>query len=311
MPAPNSWHGVIPPVATPFTPEGLLDVVSLKRLCNFQIESGVHGLFMLGSTSEGPELTDAYRETVMRVGGQTSAGRVPVMAAISETSTARAIAQGVTAKAVGCDGVVLAAPYYHLNSQSGLLDHYRAVKAAVGLPIMAYDIPVLVKVNLEPRTVIQLAEERTIAGLKDSSGNLETFREIVIAMGKLEGFIIFTGSETLVALALAIGAHGVVPGIGNVVPRDYVNLYDAARKGDWAEARRIQEKLYAFFFKLIRQGPSQGSFSASALGGFKSALKALGVIDHTRMYAPMQSFTEAEEARVRAVMQEFGYLPTN
>ncbi len=311
MPSPNSFHGVIPPVATPFTADGRLDVGSLKRLCNFQIGAGVHGLFMLGSTSEGPELTDAYRESVMRTGVEASAGRVPVIAGISETSTARAIAQGLTAKAAGCDAVVLAAPYYHLNSQGELLDHYRAVKAAVGLPILAYDIPVLVKVKLEPRTVIQLAEEGTIAGLKDSSGNLETFREIVMGTRHVIGFSIFTGSETLVDLALAIGAHGVVPGVGNVVPGDYVNLYDAACRGDWAEARRIQEKLYTFFFKLIKQGPPQGSGSASALGGFKAALKALGVIDCTRMYSPMVSFTDSEEARVRAVMQEFGYLPAS
>lgn len=311
MSQPTTFHGVIPPVATPFMPDGQLDVNSLRRLCHFQIDNGVHGLFMLGSTSEGPELTDAYRETVMRTGVETSAGRVPVIAGISETSTARAIAQGLTAKAAGCDAVVLASPYYHLNSQSELLEHYRAVKAAVGLPIMAYDIPVLVKVKLEPRTVIQLAEEGTIAGLKDSSGNLETFREIVMSTRHVLGFSVFTGSETLVDLALAIGAHGVVPGVGNVVPRDYVNLYDAACKGDWAEARRIQEKLYAFFFKLIKQGPPQGSGSASALGGFKSALKALGVIDHTTMYAPMTSFTGDEEARVRAVLHEFGYLPAN
>ncbi|MBI5878526.1 MAG: dihydrodipicolinate synthase family protein [Chloroflexi bacterium] len=304
----STWSGVIPPVATPFTPDGRLDTGSLKRLCNFQIDAGVHGLFMLGSTSEGPELTDEYRETVMRTGVEVSAGRVPVMSGISETSTARAIAQGLRAKAAGCNAVVLASPYYHLNSQSEIMDHFRAVKAAVGLPIMAYDIPVLVKVKLEPRTVIQLAEEGVIAGLKDSSGNLETFREIIMGTRQVEGFSIFTGSETLVDLALLSGAHGVVPGVGNVVPGEYVKLYNAARKGDWVEAGRIQEKLYKFFFKLIKNGPAHGSFSASALGGFKSALKALGVIDHTTMYAPMVSFGEAEEARVREVLQEFGYL---
>jgi len=303
-----TWHGVIPPVATPFTPDGLLDVGSLKRLCSFLIDRGVHGLFMLGSTSEGPELTDEYRETVMRTGVGVAAGRVPVMAGISETSTARAIAQGLRAKSAGCNAVVLASPYYHLNSQAGIIEHFRAVKAAVGLPIMAYDIPVLVKVKLEPRTVIQMAEEGTIAGLKDSSGNLETFREIIMGTRHVDGFSIFTGSETLVDLALLAGAHGVVPGVGNVVPKDYVDLYNAARQGDWAEAGRIQEKLFAFFFKLIKNGPAQGSFSASALGGFKSALKALGVIDHTRMYSPMISFGAAEEARVRSIMQEYGYI---
>lgn len=305
---PQKLHGVIPPVATPLLPDGTLDIESLKRLCNFLIDHGVHGLFMLGSTSEGPELTDDEREQVMRLGAQTSAGRVSVLTGISETSTNRAVAQGLRAKAAGCDAVVLASPYYHLNSQSEIIAHFRAVQQAIGLPIMAYDIPVLVKVKLEPRTVITLAHEGTIIGLKDSSGNLEQFREVIMGTKQLPNFKIFTGSETLVDVALLLGAHGVVPGVGNVVPRDYANLYAAAKRGDWAEAGRIQEKVYAFFFQLIKQGTAHMSGSASALGGFKSALKALGVIAHTTMYAPMSSFSDAEEAKVKAVMQEFGYL---
>ena len=305
---PQQLHGVIPPVATPLTPDGKLDVASLKRLCNFLIEQGVHGLFMLGSTSEGPELTDDEREQVMQLGAQTAAGRVPVLAGISETSTQRAIAQGLRAKAAGCDAVVLASPYYHLNSQDEISAHFRAVKQAIGLPIMAYDIPVLVKVKLEPRTLITLATEGVIIGLKDSSGHLEQFREVIIGTKHLPTFKLFPGSETLVDAAFLLGAHGVVPGVGNVVPRDYVNLYNAAKRGDWAAAGRIQEKAYAFFFKLIKQGTPQMSGSASALGGFKAGLKALGVIAHTTLYPPMLSFSAAEEAKVAAIMREFGYL---
>jgi 4-hydroxy-tetrahydrodipicolinate synthase len=306
--APQQLHGVIPPVASPMHPDGRLDVESFKRLCSFLIENGAHGLFALGSTSEFAALTDDERATAMHIAAQTAAGRVPVLAGIMETSAARVIQQGLRAKAAGVDAVVLAAPYYHSHSQAELINHFRAVKREVGLPIMAYDIPVMVKVKLEPRTLITLASEGTIIGLKDSSGNWEQFREVIIGARDIPTFRIFTGSELLVDMALFMGAHGVVPGVGNVVPRDYVTLYDLAKHGQWAEAQRLQTKLIAFFKKLIGQGSAAMSFSASALGGFKAGLKALGVIAHTTTAPPMSAFTAAEEEKVRDLMHEFGYI---
>jgi 4-hydroxy-tetrahydrodipicolinate synthase len=305
---PQKLHGVIPPVASPLHPDGRLDAESLKQLCNFLIDGGVHGLFALGSTSEFAALTDDERATSMQVAVQTSAGRVPVLAGIMETSTARVVQQGLRAKAAGIDAVVLAAPYYHSHSQAELITHFRTVKREVGLPIMAYDIPVMVKIKLEPRTVITLATEGTVIGLKDSSGNWEQFREVIMGTRHIPTFKIFTGSELLVDMALFMGAHGVVPGVGNVVPRDYARLYDLVKQGQWAEAQQLQDQLITFFKKLIGQGPAHGSSSASALGGFKAGLKALGVIAHTTTAPPMSSFTAAEEEKICGVMREFGYI---
>src|SRR5438067_11677723 len=229
-------RGIIPPVASPMHPDGRFDVDSFRRLIDFLIAEGVHGLFALGSTSEFAALSDAERQSVMQVAVQSAAGRVPVLAGIGEASTARVIAQGQRAKEAGVDGVVLAAPYYFSNSQGELVEHFRTVRREVGLPIMAYDIPVMVKVKLEARTLITLAEEGTIIGLKDSSGNWDSFREVVVGTRHLPNFKIFTGSELLVDIALFMGAHGVVPGTGNVVPREYVRLCELAAGGGWCEA---------------------------------------------------------------------------
>src|SRR5438874_6488543 len=106
---------------------------------------------------------------------------------------------------------------------------------------MAYDIPVMVKVKLEAGTLITLAEEGTIIGLKDSSANWTSFRDVILGTRHLPNFKIFTGSELMVDVALFMGAHGVVPGVGNVVPRAYVCLYELAARGEWSEARRAQE----------------------------------------------------------------------
>ncbi len=305
---PQQLHGVVPPVATPMHPDGRLDVDSYQRLIHFLIDGGVHALFALGSTSEFAALTDAERAQSVQVAVRAAAGRVPVLAGILETSTARVIQQGARAREAGVDGVVLAAPYYHTVSQSEIVEHFRTVRREVGLPIMAYDIPATVKVKLEPRTLITLAAEGTIVGLKDSSANWEQFRDVIMGTRHLPDFKIFTGSELLVDVALLMGAHGVVPGIGNVVPREYVRLYDLARCGNWSEATRLQEKLMSFFRQLVGQGAPGSSFSASALGGFKAGLKALGVIAHATVAPPMTSFGGAEEAKVIAVMKEFGYL---
>ncbi|TMC58036.1 MAG: dihydrodipicolinate synthase family protein, partial [Chloroflexi bacterium] len=237
---PQKLHGVIPPVVSPMHPDGRLDDESLQRLINFLIESGVHGLFALGSTSEFAALTDAERRQSMRTAVQTAAGRVLVLAGIMETSTARVIQQGQYASEADVDGVVLAAPYYAPNSQREIIGHFRLVRREVGLPIMAYDIPAMVKVKLEPRTLITLAEEGTIVGLKDSSGAWEQFRDVIVGTRHLPNFRTFTGSELLVDVALLMGAHGVVPGIGNVVPGEYVRLYELARSGQWAEAACLQ-----------------------------------------------------------------------
>jgi 4-hydroxy-tetrahydrodipicolinate synthase len=305
---PQKLHGVIPPVSTPLTEDGRLDVPSFEKMLRYLIDGGVHGLFVLGSTSEFSGLSQADRFLSMETAVRVAAGRVPVIAGILETSTPRVVEQGLHARKVGVDGVVVAATYYHVISQAEVLQHFRAVKKEVGLPIVAYDIPSTVKVKLDPRTVVQLAVEGTITGLKDSSGVMDQFRQVVMDTKHLPDFRIFTGSELLVDMVLMMGAHGVVPGIGNVVPREYVNLYEAAKRGDWAEAIRIQEKLFRFFFKLISLGPVGSGGSASALGGFKAALKALGVLPSTRMAMPMISYGPEEEAKAAAVLKEFGYL---
>ena len=305
---PQQLHGVIPPVITPLTTAGRLDVPAFESVLNYLLENGVHGLFVLGSTSEFAGLTQADRYLSMETAVKVAAGKVPVIAGILETSTPRVVEQGLHAKEVGVDGVVLAATYYHVTSQAEIMRHFRTVKSAVGLPIMAYDIPSTVKVKLAPATVIQLAEDKTIVGLKDSSGVMDNFREVVLGTRHLPNFRIFTGSELMVDVVLMMGAHGVVPGVGNVVPRDYVKLYDAAMRGDWQEAKLVQERLFVFFNRLIRQGGPDSSGTSSALGGFKAALKALGVMPNTLMAEPMISFGSEEEARVKAVLYEFGYV---
>jgi 4-hydroxy-tetrahydrodipicolinate synthase len=304
---PTSLHGIIPPMCTPLTDDGEVDVHSVHTLVEHLLAGGVHGIFALGSTGEFACLTGRQRQTLIEAAAAAVKGRVPVLAGILDTSTARCVENGQAARAAGADAVVLAPIYYFRASQAELLDLFRAVKRAVGLPVLAYDVPSAVNVKLELATITQLAEEGVIAGLKDSSGATEAFRRVLLAT-RGSDFRAFTGSELIVDACLQMGAHGSVPGLGNVLPAEYVRLYDLARAGDWAGAAAIQERLLACFYELIGQGDAGYSASSSALGGFKAGLKLKGAIRGTRVAAPLHSFGPAEEQRVADVMRRHGFL---
>jgi 4-hydroxy-tetrahydrodipicolinate synthase len=310
LPLPKGFKGIVPPLCTPFTEDHEVDTASLERLVNFQIEGGVHGLFALGSTSETALLTDKQRATVLEVVVKTTAGRVPVLAGAIDTNTSRAIDQAQTAKQAGVSALVVTPPFYARFSQAEVIEHYRQVRAELDLPVMAYDIPVAVHLKLERATVIQMAQEGIIAGLKDSSGDEANFRGVVMERNRLglNDFSIFTGSELIVDGAFLWGADGCVPGLGNVDPAGYARLYKLARSEDWAATRLEQERLYRLFSIINAATVGRTGPTASALGGFKTALMLRGIIATNVMGRPMTRYNQAEVERVRAILVEAGLL---
>jgi 4-hydroxy-tetrahydrodipicolinate synthase len=304
---PTTLHGIVPPMCTPLTDDGEVDLPSVHMLVEYLLAGGVHGIFALGSTGEFAALTNRQRQTLLEAVVAAVQGRVPVLAGIMDTSTARCVEHGLAAREAGVDAVVLASIYYFRPSQAEIVAHFRAVKAAVELPLLAYDVPTAVNVKLELPTITQLAEEGVIAGLKDSSGAAEAFRRVLLAT-RGSDFRIFTGSELIVDTCLRMGAHGSVPGLANVFPAEYVRIYDLARAGDWDAAAAIQERLLACFYELITQGDARYSASASALGGFKTGLKLRGAIRSTRVGEPLHSFGSDEEQRVAEVMRRHGFM---
>ncbi|MEV0491748.1 dihydrodipicolinate synthase family protein [Streptomyces atratus] len=279
-------HGVVPPVCTPLDSHGEVDTASLADLVEHLIGGGVHGLFALGSTSEVAYLTDEQRATTLETVVRVTDGRVPVLAGVIDTTTARVAEHAKAAAGLGADALVATAPFYTRTHGKEIAQHFRRLRAAVDLPLFAYDIPVAVHSKLSSALVRELAEDGTLAGLKDSSGDEGGLRRLIVELGGREGrregpapeFSILTGSELTVDAALLAGVDGVVPGIGNVDPAGYVRLYDAARAGDWALAAREQERLVALF-AMVDVGPEADmGRSSSALGAFKAALQLLGII---------------------------------
>ncbi|MFK4064560.1 dihydrodipicolinate synthase family protein [Streptomyces sp. NPDC029674] len=311
MTLPTPLTGVVPPVCTPLTPDREVDVPSLTRLVDHLVAGGVDGLFVLGSTSEVAYLTDPQRALVVDTVVRHVAGRLPVLAGAIDMTTPRVLDHARAVARAGADAVVVTAPFYTRTHPAEIARHFRLVAEGCGAPVFAYDLPMAVHSKLGPGLVLELAKEGVLAGLKDSSGDEGAFRSVVLgkrAEPGLAGFSVLTGSEVTVDSALAMGADGVVPGLGNVDPDGYARLYRACREGDWAWARGEQERLCGLFGMVTAGDPVRMGGSSSALGAFKAALRLRGVIDCAATAEPQIPLSAAETERVGKYVATAGLL---
>jgi 4-hydroxy-tetrahydrodipicolinate synthase len=299
------FHGVVPPLCTPLTEDGEVDTASLERLTAFQLDAGVHGLFVGGSTGEIAQLTDAARDIALRTVVRTAAGQVPVLAGAIDTGTLRVLDHARRAKALGADAVVVTAPFYVGVGEPEVRAHYELLHAALDVPLVAYDIPSNVGYKLPSGLLSALAQDKVIAAVKDSSGDLEGFQRVLDGTAD-SGASCLTGSETLADLAMARGADGIVPGLGNVDPHGYVRLYEAARRGDHAAARAEQARLTELFGIIAIPDRGRIGKISAALGAFKSALASRGVIACPRTQAPLLPLTPREREAVAAKLAAAG-----
>ncbi len=302
----KQFVGIVPPLCTPFTEDYYVDVPSLERLLSIMLEAGIHGVFALGSTSETAMLSDAQRRQVIEVIVRVVGGSIPVIAGVIDTSTASVIEHAKRAQGAGVDGLVVTCPFYVRPGANEIVDHFRLVRAAVDLPIVAYDIPYAVNTKLPREVIVELASDGTIDGIKDSSGDEANFRQLVIETNDITSFSRLTGSELLVDTALSYGADGCVPGMGNVDPAGYVRLYDLVRAGKLEEARQEQERLIRLF-AIVRAGtPGRMGPNAAAIGGFKTAMQLQGMIATNVLGRPLTRYNAEEVARVRTIVEDAG-----
>ena len=300
-------QGVVPPVVTPLHADFSVDYASFTRVIEHLIGGGVHGLFFLGSTSEVVFHDEATRDRILEHAVGVVAGRLPVLAGVVDPTTDRVIGHAKRAAAIGVDGVVVTAPFYTRTSPAETVEHFRYVADGSPVPVVAYDLPVSVHSKLSRETVTTLAREGAIVGLKDSSGDGGGLRYVISDMADRPDFFCMTGGELDVDGALLMGAHGVVPGLGNVDPGGYVRLYQAARQGNWAVARAEQARLCRLF-EIVWCGVPRTSAGASGVGGFKTAMRAMGIIATNTMARPQRSLNAEEAGRVEAIVRGVGLL---
>ena len=298
-------RGVFIPIITPLTPDYEVDTGSLRRLVGYMLDNGVHGIWTAGTTGEFAALTDEQRALVTETIVGEVAGRVPIIANISGGATDSAVKLAEDVRELPLDGIAATPPYYYPCAQDELLDHYRHIRDRVGLPLWVYNIPVTVKTVVEPATMATLASEGAVVGVKDSSGAGELLAQLV-ALGEQGGFEMyrFLGSVFRIGTAGAVGAHGVIPGIGNFVPGIAASLWEAGEAGDRDEVLR-QTALLMSATRITRLAAGGGP-NAATFSGVKSALKIMGVIDHDTVTRPLRSLTDEEKEQIPPILDDLG-----
>lgn len=229
------------PLVTPFLEDGSIDEPGLRNLVNHLIEvEKVDGLVPCGTTGESPTLTHEEHGRVIKIVVEETRGRVPVIAGTGSNSTAEAIEMTRHAEQVGADATLQVCPYYNKPTQEGLLAHFRAIAENTRLPIVLYNIPGRTGRNIEPETVVELSKLERIVGIKDACGDLtQTMRILESTRNGRKPFYVLSGEDALTFPMMALGGHGVICAVGNVIGKEYREMVHLMLEGRLEEAREI------------------------------------------------------------------------
>ena len=289
------FKGSLPALVTPFK-DGAVDFDALKKLVEWHIEQGSHGLVPVGTTGESPTLSHEEHGAVIEAVVKAARGRVPVIAGAGSNATAEGIGLIRHAGKVGADAALVVTPYYNKPTQRGMIEHYRALHDASTLPIIIYNIPGRSVVDMLPETMGELAKLPRIIGVKDATGKIERVSQQRAACGR--DFIQLSGED---ATALGFNAHGGVGCISvtaNVAPKLCAQFQEATLKGDYARALDFQDRLMPLH---------EAIFIEPGVAGAKYGLSRLGLCsDEVRL--PLTGLLESTKARIDAAMRHAGLL---
>ncbi len=269
------YHGIVPPMITPLLDRDTLDVAGLERLVEHIVAGGVHGLFILGTTGEGPSLGYRLRRELIEHTCRLVNHRVPVLVGITDTAFVESVSVARAAADSGADAVVLAPPYYLPEGQPELQEYLAHLVPELPLPLFLYNMPALTKVPFEIETVRRAMDEPRVIGLKDSSGDMGYFHRAFGLVHHRPDWTLLIGPEEMLFDAVLAGGHGGVNGGANVFPRLYVKLFEAARAGDLATAR----KLHAVVMQVSEALYRIGRHPSAIIKGIKGAARSLGLCD--------------------------------
>lgn len=284
-----------------------MDTVSLRKLIDYLLDNGVHGVWAAGTTGEFASFSLKEQLTVIETVVDQVAGRVPVIANISRPSTDLSLDMAIAAQHLGLDGIAATPPYYYPHSQDELISHYRYLHDKTELPLWIYHIPRTVKTAVMPKTIATLTNEGSVVGIKDSSGSGELLAELnVICEIEDIRLLKFLGTIFRISTATALGAHGVIPAIGNLIPKITSTMWESGKSGDHNTAKQLNSKLIQT--TKIRDLPKGGGFDSANLASMKAALKMMGIIKHDFMSRPLRRLTDEEKQGIPEILRELDLL---
>lgn len=293
-----SFKGIIPPMVTPLVDWDRLDISGLEKLVEHIINGGVHGLFILGTTGEAPALSYRVRYELIEHACKQVAGRIPVLVGITDTSFVESVRIAQKAAECGADAVVLAPPYYFPAGQLELIQYIDHLCKEMPLPLFLYNMPGCTKLNLEPDTVQKLSMIDKIIGLKDSSGNMTYFHKVKALAAARKDFRLLVGPEELLAESVLLGGDGGVCGGANMFPKLYVDLYNAAVKGDLVKVAEFHKKVIHISTTIY----SVGQYGSSFLKSVKSTLSLMGICNDF-VSEPFHRFEAPEKEKVQKLLR--------
>ncbi|HBT77038.1 MAG TPA: 4-hydroxy-tetrahydrodipicolinate synthase [Planctomycetaceae bacterium] len=288
----EDFAGLSVAVITPFK-DGKVDFARLQQQIEFQIDAGTTAVVPGGTTGESPTLSFEEHEAVIRAVVEAAAGKIKVMAGTGANSTEEAISLTRFAAKAGVDAALVVAPYYNKPMQEGFYQHFKAVAASVDIPICLYNIPGRTGRNIEPATIVRLAEIPNIALVKESTGSMDQASAILAATD----MTVLSGDDSLTLPLMALGARGIVSVVGNIVPKDVRALCEAFDRGDSAQAKALHYKLFPLSRDML-------SLATNPIP-VKAAMRMLGT-DTGDLRLPMTPLPGEDVAKLRETLCAYG-----
>ena len=283
------FEGVYVPNVTPFK-DGEIDEPSLRKLVDHLIEGGASGLLPCGTTGESATLSHDEHIEVIRVTVEQAAGRVPVIAGIGTNDTRETISLLRRAEMIDLAGYLVVCPYYNRPNQEGIIEHFRSVAEATDRPILIYNIPARTGRNIDVHSVSDLSRIPNIVGIKDASGDID---QVMSLIARTRNFSVLSGEDHLLFLTCCLGGQGGIMASAHVLPGEFLDLVEAAKRGDLGEARRLHYHLLPLvrvMFKEPNPAPA------------KAAMKLMGIISSDELRLPLLSVSAACREDIAGVL---------
>ena len=289
----NKFKGLGIALVTPFTHEGEVDYTALRRLLDYQLSNGADFLCILATTGETPCLSNEEKQNIKDLVVEKVAGRIPILMGCGGNNTAAIIDSLKHDDFTGVDGILSVCPYYNKPSQEGLYQHFKAIAGATNLPVVLYNVPGRVGVNMEAETTLRLARDcENIVAIKEASGNFTQIDDII--KNKPDTFDVISGDDGITFPLINLGAVGVISVIGNALPLEFGRMVRLALNGENESARTIHHK-FTELFKLL--------FVDGNPAGVKAMLHSMGLIEN-ELRLPLVPTRITTLEKIRSIVQE-------
>jgi 4-hydroxy-tetrahydrodipicolinate synthase len=283
-------------LVTPFR-NGKVDEATLRELVEMHAASGTDGLVPCGTTGESPTLSHDEHKRVVEVVVEAARKRMKILAGTGSNSTSEAIELTRHAEKAGADGALVVNPYYNKPTQEGLYRHFRAVAESVALPIVVYNIQSRTAVNIETATMSRLVKDvKNVRGVKEASGSLDQMSQVIAACGP--GFSVLSGDDNLTLPLMAVGGHGVISVIANILPRETADMVHAALENDIKRARELHYRLFPM---------ARAAFLETNPIPIKEAMAMAGMLE-PEFRLPMCRMSEATREVLRGIIRQYGLV---